>query len=543
MSGFPRQDQFAIPLAQKGAPSGVAALSAASHVIGAGADLSGPVTFTPTLTPQEYWVTKGTLGSDANDGSQLAPFATIGAALTAAAGAPCVINAGFGTWTYAVADSNGNGGWTLTTDQHVIGKDKGLTTFALNLAAQVVWGFKLTGAQASIEKCSITVAGTSPYFVYGVGGPASFSAESCKFVDVLGIWSAGATITAPPGGTSVMPPAFGALAPDNPGSYSMDVALSVFERCSVYNNSGSATLAAAYVVGNNTGGNVLANEFHTCVAVTCAYGVASGGSGFLWTGGSMSGNTTIDFYVTQGGGDPVTIRGGDYENGNTFFFMGGIGPVAPVLLDNPEVRSYTPTYSAYAHTLIEFDTQGTIVMLGGSYATTAGNTVIKINANGAAYVNTLVALGVCLDNAAGWPAANAVRYQRFIMGATYIVATIPTPNPAFAFVVDGANGIVTAPTADLGTFAAAISAGVQNTLGYDILVTGSIDYTAALAGATFTIGVDNDAAPTLVSFATVSVVGAGQAYFSAYVPAGFYLGLGSTGTITPGAVTAVGMPI
>jgi hypothetical protein len=103
--------------------------------------------------------------------------------------------------------------------------------------------------------------------------------------------------------------------------------------------------------------------------------------------------------------------------------------------------------------------------------------------------------------------------------------------------------ISTSPTAATASFAAAISAGVQNTAAYDILVTGCIDYTAALAGATLTMGVGSSSTPAQIAFATIGVAGAGQAYFSAVVPAGYYLGLGATGTITPGTVSAAASPL
>ncbi len=44
-----------IPLAQKGAPSGVAALDASENVQGAGAILTGPITMTQTTSPQIQW--------------------------------------------------------------------------------------------------------------------------------------------------------------------------------------------------------------------------------------------------------------------------------------------------------------------------------------------------------------------------------------------------------------------------------------------------------------------------------------------------------
>ena len=233
-----------------------------------------------------------------------------------------------------------------------------------------------------------------------------------------------------------MPPSFLALGPNNPGASAMYIADIVFENCGVSNYSSSATLMSGFVIGNNTAGNVLANVMRDCFVAFCAYGVTAGGSGFVWDNGGMSNNTQVDFFITSGGGDPITIRGNHFENGNCFFYMGYVGPAPPILFDNCFAGNYTPTYSSVAHAIVDFRPAGTLTILGGAFSTIAGNTVISQNTLGGAK-NTLVSIGTLLDNVAGWPAANTANCQRIIIGASYMLATVPTPNPNFVFVADG----------------------------------------------------------------------------------------------------------
>ena len=123
-------------------------------------------------------------------------------------------------------------------------------------------------------------------------------------------------------------------------------------------------------------------------------------------------------------------------------------------------------------------------------------------------------------------------------GAIVAVGFTPNGTPICVTVYPSPNS----PPAS-AVFAAAISAGVHNTLSYDILVTGAINYTAAVAGATVTLGVGPTTTPTQQTLATINAALAQVLPFSAVVPAGYYLALGTTGTVTIGTINAIGTPL
>lgn len=394
-----------------------------------------PLTLAETAT---VYVT--TTGSDANDGLTWATaFTTIEVALAAVEPTGGIVQLGFGNWTITTGDSNGNALTLSQTNTRLKGLGRELTSITLDLSTQLDWGIKLTAAQCYVEGLGIGVKGTSPYWVCGVGGASPFSAESCRFIDILGAWEPGCTINAPPSGESVMPPSFFALGPDNPGKSAMDIADTLFDTCAVYNQTASTTHMAAFVIGNSTAGNVLANEMRSCIVASCAYGVASGGSGFRWESGNggMSGNTAADFFLTHGGGDPVYISGEHFENGYQFLTMGYVGPPTTVELDNCLVGNYSGDGSG---NLIVFDPAGCLTILGGSYRTSGGNTKFSLNESGG-LVNSIIAIGVLTDVANPFPAKNTARCLRTIIGHQYLVNGTPTPAPGLALVVDGAASL------------------------------------------------------------------------------------------------------
>lgn len=96
-----------------------------------------------------------------------------------------------------------------------------------------------------------------------------------------------------------------------------------------------------------------------------------------------------------------------------------------------------------------------------------------------------------------------------------------------------------------GTFGTSLTAGtaLQNSLNYDVFVNIDVAVTSATA-ATITLGVGSTSTPTVrtavQSFTTAALTNFG---LSAIVPAGYYLLVGTTGTIVVGSITTVAMPI
>lgn len=109
------------------------------------------------------------------------------------------------------------------------------------------------------------------------------------------------------------------------------------------------------------------------------------------------------------------------------------------------------------------------------------------------------------------------------------------------------GGLATAPPSSntaTATFAGfAVDTPKQNTLAYDVLVSGTIRVTSATAG-TLALGVGPTATPTtnalLASYTNAS---ASVIPFSAVVPAGYYLSIVSGGTIVVASATAVASPL
>lgn len=97
-------------------------------------------------------------------------------------------------------------------------------------------------------------------------------------------------------------------------------------------------------------------------------------------------------------------------------------------------------------------------------------------------------------------------------------------------------------------FGNTLSAGtaVQNTLGYDILLTICVFVVSTTAPATITLGVGSTNPPTVDTVFNDSAGGiAGNSCvgFSAYIPNNYYVLVGSTGTISIGNITCVACPV
>lgn len=160
------------------------------------------------------------------------------------------------------------------------------------------------------------------------------------------------------------------------------------------------------------------------------------------------------------------------------------------------------------------------------------------------------ACGVIPDAAGGLTiVSNGVKWALPVSGS----ATISAVDFAFVngvstlFKVVTGGGIITAPpeshTATVAFGALAVGTPKQNALGYDIMVTGTVNVTAATAGS-LKLGVGSTATPTTdpitgsITTAALSVVA-----FSAIVPNNYYLSLQSAGTITLASPVIVATPL
>lgn len=124
-----------------------------------------------------------------------------------------------------------------------------------------------------------------------------------------------------------------------------------------------------------------------------------------------------------------------------------------------------------------------------------------------------------------------------IEGATYINGS-PTPALAYCDTGDGqlvATQAVSSSTATSTFGSLVVGTARQNTANYAILVNVSMAITAA-AGATIVMGVGSTSTPStntvVSSFSVAETIS-----FSAFVPAGYYMLVNTTGTITVGSIT------
>jgi hypothetical protein len=131
----------------------------------------------------------------------------------------------------------------------------------------------------------------------------------------------------------------------------------------------------------------------------------------------------------------------------------------------------------------------------------------------------------------------SVTFIAGIEGATYSAGT-PTPALTYCDTSDGqlvATRAVASSTATSGFGSLAVGTGLKNTANYAILVNVSMAITAA-TGATIVMGVGSTSTPTtntiVASFSVAETVS-----FSAFVPAGYYMLVNTTGTIVVGSIT------
>jgi hypothetical protein len=406
--------------------------------------------------PNEFWVSKGSKASDSNSGDKDSPFSTIQHAVTTAealSGA-YVIYVGFGNWTITSVDGSGN---ALTQGQAgscIKGINSVLSQITLNFSTQIAWGIKQTGAAAWLQGIGISVEDVAPYWITGVSGASSMSAESCTFDDVQVVYESGCTVAAPPSLTSTGPAAAFALGPDHPGFGTMDIADVLFSRCLALNNSGSGISAAAYLAGNGTSGNVLANTWRDCIAGTStgplapsfAYGIYLGGADCAWFGGGFSNISTADIKITHNGNGPTYFEGIRGENGNQALNVGYIGGFFGAHLFECYFAGYTPTGAGIpAGAIIQYDAAGPLKLTGGYYSTVAHNTILAMAVSGSpGSVIPLDAWGVTTDNPSFWPPSVPANYSRNIYGAHHLAGGVVIPTSGFQALSDGSStGLMT----------------------------------------------------------------------------------------------------
>ena len=137
--------------------------------------------------------------------------------------------------------------------------------------------------------------------------------------------------------------------------------------------------------------------------------------------------------------------------------------------------------------------------------------------------------------------------------ATYNATTYTNANTASTICSRDSGGsssfttIITSPptsataTSTLG--GVTISNPIQNTLGYDILLSGTIAIAVA-AGGNLVMGVDTSATPSTGPLTTALTLG-GLTYlsYSAVIPKNYYFLLDVSGSITVSSITSVATPL
>ncbi len=395
----------------------------------------------PATTEMVLYVSTGAKGNDANNGlSWGAPKATVGAALTTLGSNPGTVHLGVGNHVVSAADSHGNGVTLTTAGQHIEGR--GLTTTTLTINTDATWGVQALAASCRVEGLLVILA-TGKTVTYGVGvsTPASTgSAEHCNFTDLY-VSCRGTTTAAY------------ALGPDWPGSSAVDIAYTTFTRCAY-----DGAPVHGWLQGNGTGGNVTANNAHECVGWGGQYGISINGGGFHWYGGAFAATTVADIHLMHSSADPIIFKSMRNENGVMAVDTEDGGPSGGLTLDDCSFAYYTPSDGV---SLIRYANPGPFKIIGGYYATVAGNTLIKVNPDAGIYLQQFTAIGVLVDSVNPFPVASP-NLQRVITGCSYMLAGIPTPNPYFGgLVVDGLvrinkEGATPAPYTVTGTTAMSI---------------------------------------------------------------------------------------
>jgi hypothetical protein len=167
----------------------------------------------------------------------------------------------------------------------------------------------------------------------------------------------------------------------------------------------------------------------------------------------------------------------------------------------------------------------------------AGNTAITFDGGAGGELISCTLDSTAINAISGSSASNIFIYGCDFINSTGISGLLTGLSIGSTFMV---SKFRTAPPAS-SAFSATFGTPVQNTLGYDVSISGSVNVTAA-AGGVVTLGVGPTSTPTGNGI-TPSLAAATVVYFSAYVPAMYYLAIAGTGVITVDAIVAVATPV
>lgn len=386
------------------------------------ADLSA--TYEAKAATAEYLFHVSQSGNDSNDGKSWGTaFATIGAALAAAGSNACKIRVGSGNWTISAADASGNGVTLNNPSSELAGR--GVDRTMITIGANVGWGIVGQGARCEVRDIQVVTASGAAvtYAVVGAStvSKTSASAESMDFKNLYVVAGAGSTVNA-----------CYAVGNDTTGA-NIDLAFTVFNEC-VANGNNVAT--HGFYLGNGTGGNILKTELETCQANACTNGLTANSTGYRWSGGGMSGNTAVDFNYLGGVQDVATVIGGRYENGKRFFNSNSsTGPYAGFTFIGCLLGNYTPSDNI----IFQSSSNCPITILGGQYCMSSAvpdSSLFSVTSNGNR-LRTFTAIGVTMNNPAGWPAAASYLRRTFINCGTIDSGGHPIADDTHDFVVDG----------------------------------------------------------------------------------------------------------
>jgi hypothetical protein len=271
-----------------------------------------------TLTPQEYWVSNGTLASDSNNGQRGAPFATFQHAVTVgeATGNAYKINLGIGNITISAADGSGNG-VTVTKAASVIeGAGKYLTSVVFNTT--LTYGICVKDAtNAMVQNLRITT-GAAGAVTYGVGVTTTGSCEHTHFTNVFCDGGAGTF-------TNVF-----AVGPDT----ALDVAETIFVGCTAYIGAPGVG-GSGWLLGNGTNANVLNVSMFGCQSEGNYYNINCNGVFCRWYGGTLQTAGYSDVYISVVDvSEPLVIDGVRSEGSPRFLADSGNAGGATIELSN-----------------------------------------------------------------------------------------------------------------------------------------------------------------------------------------------------------------
>lgn len=312
-----------------------------------------------TTSEPVYYVSRGSLASDDNDGKSFrTPFATLAAA-KAALGSflPGRIIGGVGSFPLTEVDEDG---YTFVLEQGQYFEGIGEAATQISVDVEATWGPMCRSTLAGITDVLIT--NTAPVdYLCGVSTPSA--AWTSSFATFQRIFLS-------PQGLGAVQAGF-AVGPDFAGSASLDIATTVFEQCVVLPGDGTKAggigiCEAAFKVGNGTSGNILQTSMNDCAAAFCRWGVWMGGCGVSWQGAGMTGMQEADFFSAHSGGESIHIRKYRGEGGKMLLSKGYVGEyTGGIILDDCSAAQYTPddgeTVLSCASTML--------LMIGGDYQT------------------------------------------------------------------------------------------------------------------------------------------------------------------------------